>query len=593
MGGPLTAISTTRCITTSTKQHARTSATDYRHSDALRAARLDLGNVTVVREQVRAAGWEHTIETFFADVHYALRRLRRSPAFTVAATITLALGIGASTAIFSAISPVLLEPLPFPHASRIVSVDDRTNAGAPMPVTFGTFAEMRARSRSFDAIAAVDGWQPSITNDGNPERLSGQQITAGFFDVFGVVPAIGRAFTANDEQPGGARVAILSDGLLRRRFAGDRSIVGRTIDLNGDPYTVIGIMPAGFLNVVPPHADVWSPLRDRADGDFSTRAWGHHYKMVARLAASSTIETATRELATIGRAPQPTFARPPWARLENGLLVRSMRDDVAGPVKPSLFAIAGAVLVLLLIAAVNVTNLLLARGAQRRSELAMRTALGAGRGRIVRQLLTESVVLTFVGGALGLLVAYFGVGSLVAISPPGLPRVEAIQIDGRVFLFALALTTLVGIGIGLVPALGSVRAEVTAGLHQAARTSATRSRSRGVLVVAEVALAVVLLVGAGLLYRSVTRLIAVPPGFDPSRVVTMQVIEAGHGFDSDQARLQFYQQALSAVQRVPGVTTAAFTSQLPLSGDVDGYGLEVQSIPTSAGGAGGSACATR
>ena len=546
--------------------------------------------LTIDRQYARKVRLMEWLESIVTDVRYALRRLRRSPGFTVTAVVTLALGIGASTAVFSALSPVLLEPLPFPHASRLVTVDDRNEAGIPMPATLGTFAEVRARARVFETIAAADDWQPTISGTGEPERLKGQAVTASYFQVYGIAPVVGREFRGDDEQPGGARVAILSERLVQRRFGGDRAIVGRTIDLDGNPYTVVGIMPGSFANVVAPAAELWTPLRDRVTGDLSGRAWGHHYKIIGRLTATATTESATRELLALGRTPTASFARPPWANLEGGLLVRSMQDDVTAPVKPSLYAIAGAVLLLLAIASVNVMNLLLARGSQRRGELAMRIALGAGPGRIMRQLLTESVVLALLGGGLGLLVGQLGVHGLVAMSPPGLPRADAIRVDLRVFAFAVLLTTLVGLIVGLVPALGAVRGKTTDGLHRTASSRiSSRSTARSVLVIAEVALAVVLLVGAGLLYRSVTRLLAAPPGFDASHVVTMQVVESGAGFTSDTARLQFFELALERVRQLPGVVSAGWTSQLPLSGDVDGYGYEAQSVAESKNGAVGSA----
>jgi predicted permease len=560
-------------------------------SDAARAAAVrDVGNVTALREHVRTAGWEHHVETLIGDIAYALRRLRQAPGFALTAVVTAALGIGASTVVFSAIKPVLLEPLPFPHASRLVTVSDLGASDDALPITLGGYAELRTRSHSFDASAVADAWKPAISGNGDPERLTGQRVTREYFTVFGAAPTVGRGFTTNDDAPSGPRVVILSDRLARRRFGGAQTVLGRTIDLDGDPYTVIGVMPAGFLNVIAPSADVWTPLRERPSGDFTTRMWGHHYTMIARLAPTATVESARRELLAIGRAPIAAFARPAWAAMARGELVRPMQDDVTGSVRPSLYAIVGAVLLLLVIASVNVTNLLIARGAQRRAEFAMRVALGAGRGRIVRQLLTESVVLALLGGALGFGVAAFGLQGLLAISPPGLPRADAIRMDARVFVFALALTTLVGLVVGLVPAIAATRSDTSTGLHHAARRQASgRRSSRNALVVAEVALAVVLLVSAGLLYRSVRRLIAISPGFDPAQVVTMQVVAAGHSVSSDAARLQFYNDALDAVRHVPGVTSAAFVSQLALSGDLDGYGYEVQSIPSSANGAGGSA----
>jgi predicted permease len=560
------------------------------YRDAVRAATLDMGNATVTREQVRVAGWEHAVESLLADVRYALRRLRGAPAFTITAVATLALGIGASTTVFSVISPILIEPLPFPHADRIVTIDDRNGAGAAMPITLGSFAELQARTRSFETLAAADDWQPSLSGSGDPERLKGERVTSKYFDVYGVAPIAGRDFRGDDAQPGGAPLVIVSDRLLERRFGGDRSIVGRTIDLDGEPYTVAGVMPRGFDNIIDPAVELWAPLRDRVTGDLNGREWGHHYKAIGRLAPTANVAGAMREIQDIGRAPVRGFPRPAWANLQNGLLVRSMQDEATAPVRPSLLAIVGAVLLLLVVTAVNITNLLVARAAQRRAEIAMRVALGASRGRIVRQLLTESVVLALVGGASGFIVARFGVRALVAVSPPGLPRVDAIRLDARVFLFALALTTIVGVLVGLVPSFTAARAEAGDGLHQTTRRNARlRGVTRNGLVVAEVALAVVLLVEAGLLFRSVSRLMTVPPGFDQSNVVTMQVVAAGPAFRSDTARKQFFDRALDAVRHVPGVVNAAFTSQLPLSGDVDGYGIEAQSLANATAGSAGSA----
>ncbi|HVX40683.1 MAG TPA: ABC transporter permease [Gemmatimonadaceae bacterium] len=557
--------------------------------DARRAAQLEIGNATVVRERVRESGWEHAIDTVAGDVRYALRRLRNAPAFTITAVTTLALGIGASTTVFSAVSPILFQPLPFPHADRIVSVEDRNAQAVPMPATLGTYDELRARSRSFDVLAAADPWQPTIVGDGDPQRLIGQRVTASYFGVFGATPLVGRTFTAAEDRPGGSRVAILSYGLLERRFGGDRSIVGRTIQLDGNPYVVVGIMPNAFENVLAPRADVWTPMQERATGDFSAREWGHHYALVGRLRPGTSVDAASRELGAIGRAPSEAFPRPAWANLTQGLLVRPLQTMITGAVRPSLVAIIGAVLLLLAIAAVNVTNLLLARGAQRRAEFAMRIALGAGGGRLVRQLLTESVVLAACGGALGWGIATYGVRALVAASPANLPRADAIRLDARVFVFAIALTTLVGVLAGLVPSLAALRADPAEGLQRGTRrATGAHARGRSALVIAEVAIAIVLLVSAGLLFRSVRRLLANEPGFDPSHVITMQVVASGPAFRSDTARLQFFQQALAAVQHLPGVTRAAFTSSVPMA-DVDGYGYELQSAPHLANGAAGSA----
>lgn len=550
---------------------------------ARRAARAELGNPLALREEVRASGWEHAWETMVLDIRFALRRLRTAPAFTATAVATVAIGIGASTAVFSALNPVLIEPLPFPHASRLVTLEDRNTRGAPMAATLGTYEELNARTRSFEALAAADVWRPGLSESGDPERLEGQRVTASYFEVFGAQPIAGRGFSAPDDRPGAPNLAIVSEGLAERRFGGTRSVVGRQIKLDGDPYTIIGVMPRGFANVLSPATEVWSTLRERATGDFGSREWGHHYELVGRLKPAASVEEASREVLALGRAPTPDFPRPPWANLETGLLVRPLQQTVAASARPALLAVGAAVLVLLGIACVNVVNLLLARGSQRGGEFALRVALGAGRRRLLRQVLTEGLVLAGTGGTLGLIVAQLGVHGLLAASPPGLPRRDAIRLDTPVFLFALVLAVLVGLVAGLVPALGVPRADVLQ--RSTRRMTVGRKGVRSTLVVAEISLALVLLVSAGLLFRSIHGLITVAPGFDPTNVVTLQVVESGHEFDSDQARLQFLDQVLEAVRGLPGVTSAAFTSQLPLSGEVDGYGFETATRPATAPGA--------
>jgi len=549
--------------------------------EARRAARLELGNATVVRERVRAYGWENVVETLFADVRYAARRLRANPGFTAIGVLTLALGIGASTAIFSAVNPVLFEPLPYPHASRILMISDVGAGGVPLAVTFGTYHELVARSRSFDATAVMNPWQPTITGPAEPERLDGQRVSATYFRVLGVAPAIGRDFDASEDRPNGARVAILSDGLWRRRFGGDRTIIGRTVTLDGDPYLVIGVMPREFENVPASSAELWSTLQYGASFAPDSREWGHHLRMVGRLRPGVSSDQARRELDAIAHAPVPEFARVPWASLSDGLIVTSLQDSITRAIKPALLAVLGAVILLLAIACVNVTNLLLARGAQRRGEFAMRAALGADRARLIRQLLTESLLLAVLGGALGMVVAEIGVQVLVALSPPELPRVHAIGVNAPAFTFALGVSALIGLVVGLIPALHGSRGDLRTGLQESSRrTAGGHQVTRRTLVIAEVALALVLLVSAGLLLRSLQRLFAVSPGFNPSHVLTMQVQTSGHRFDDDSARHRFFVQSLDAVRRLPGVVAAGYTSQLPLSGDYEKYGLRLESSST-------------
>ena len=544
---------------------------------ARRAARIQLGGVTAVREQVRDSGWESLAGGIAADLRFALRRLRSEPAFAALAVATLALGIGASTAIFSAVKPVLFAPLPYPHAERVVSITDAGAEQAHGDVTFGTYREIVTRSRSLESAAVAKPWLPTITGQGRPERLEGQAVSAPYFAVLGVAPVLGRAFADAEDDPGGARVAVISDGLWKRRFGGDAAIVGRQVTLDGDPYTVVGVMPARFENVMAPAAELWTPLRyDRslpADG----REWGHHLRMIARLRSGSSLDAASRELAAIAGGRTPGFARPPWASLDRGLTVATLQHEITRGVRPALLAVVGAVLLVLAIACVNVTNLILGRGARRHAELSMRAVLGAGRGRIVRQLVTESVLLALIGGAVALAVASIGVRALAALAPDALPRREAMTVDATVFGFALGVSALVGVIVGLAPALVATRRDLHSAVRRGSRrTAGERHTLRRGLVVAEVAIALTLLVGAGLLVRSVRTLLAVPPGFDPSRVLTMQVQLSGHRYDRDDARARFYEQALAAVKRVPGVEAAAFTSQLPLSGDFDVYGAQLE-----------------
>ena len=548
--------------------------------DALRQATLEVGNVTVTREQVRASGWEHGLDTFLGDARYALRRLRRDPVFTAVASLTLALGIGAATAIFSAVNPILLRALPYPGAERIVTIRDRSANGAASDPTYGTFEELATRGRSFEVLSTMDRWRPSLTNTDEPERLDGQLVSASFFRALGVAPAVGRSFDDAEDLPGGAKVAIVSDRLATRRFRGARSVIGTSIMLNGDSYRVVGVMPPGFVDVTAPSADVWAPLQAQRNAAPDAREWGHHYHIVGRLTAGVEVDAARRELASLASHRIAEFPRVPWAALDNGLLVRGLLEDVTASVRPVLVAIVAAAALLLVIACVNVTSLLLARAGRRRAEFALRSALGAGGKRLARQLLTESLMLAAIGGALGFAVAQAGVRALVAVSPPELPRAELIRVDVPAFAFGVLVTTLVGIVVGLSPALGASRANLRDGLQRSGRGAAGGGGvARGALVVSEVAIALVLLVGAGLLVRSLEEFLAVSPGIQPAHLLTMQIVDAANRDRTDAQRLAFYEQAAQAVRAVPGVTGAALTSQLPLSDDLDAYGYIVGAFP--------------
>jgi putative ABC transport system permease protein len=557
---------------------------------ATQSARREMGNATLIRETTRDQwGWRW-LETLLQDLRYAFRMLRKSPGFTAVAILTLALGIGANTAIFSAVNAILFESLPYPHPERIMSIWGIFQ-GARSQVTFFNYRELLERNRSFDALAIYELWQPSMTGPNEPERLNGQNVTYGYFRALGVEPAMGRDFQPSDDAYHGPHVAILSYGLWQRRFGANPSIVGQQIVLDGDGYTVIGVMPRSFDNVLSPTSEIWSPDQYNSANikDTETVEWGNHCSLVARLKPGVTVAQAKADIQRIAQTPMPQFPRPTWANFHLGFIVDSLQEDVTHSVRPALLAVLGAVMLVLLIACVNVTNLLLARGAQRRGEFAMRSALGAGRARLAQQLLTESLLLALIGGALGLLVAQFGVQAIIALSPPDLPRLEAIGVDRNLFLFALVITTFIGLLVGLIPALHASRADLNTGLKEGARQTAGSHRlTRRALVVAEVALALVLLVSAGLLLRSLDRLFAVDTGYEPANVLTMQVQLSGHKFDDYSpkgSRELFFRQALENVRHIPGVDSAAFTSLLPLTDDTQfgQYGAQFEKDQKSYG----------
>ncbi len=548
---------------------------------ARRAALRSFGGVEQTKEAYRSQRGLPLLETFLLDVRYGLRMLSKSPGFTGIAVLTLALGIGSSTAIFSAINPILLEPLPFPHPGQIMMIWDKGSADSRLDVTFGTYREIAARSSSFESLAVMKPWQPTLTGRTEPERLDGQRVSARYFQVLGVIPALGRDFDSADDRIKGADVVILSYALWERRFGGDPTLIGRQIKLDGIEFTVIGVMPQSFENVVAPSAEIWSLLQYGPALPLDGREWGHHLRMMGRVRPGVGRDQATSELDVIARSHLPEYPRAPWAQLEQGLIVCPLREDITGAVRPALLAVGGAVILLLLISCVNVSNLLLSRGAQRRSEFAMRAALGAGRARLVRQMLTESLLLSILGGAFGIVVAQAGVRALVALSPPELPRISAIAVNGPVLGFALFIATATGLAVGVIPALYLSRHDLHLGIQESSRRAAGGHQwTRRALVVSEVALALVLLVGAGLLLRSLQQLFNVSPGFDPTNLLTMQVQTSGLKFEDDIATHTFFQQALEAVRRLPGVRSAAFTSQLPLSGDYEKYGVYLESPPS-------------
>jgi len=556
--------------------------------EARRDALVRFGNPGTMKERTTESDAALYLQSFWSDIRYAWRQLLRAPGFAMTSIVILSLGVGASTAIFSAIRPILLDPLPYPHSSRIMMLWEMASDGTPSHVTFGTFHGLAERTRAFESLAVMKPWQPAMAStqqagvNGKPERFVGQRVSAAFFQTLGISPRMGRDFQAADDRLHGPNVVILSDRLWRRRFGADPSIVGSQVRLDDNMFTVIGVMPSTFEDVLEPTAELWAPLQYDPSLPADGREWGHHLRMIGLLRIDFTREQARSEADGILRTLAQLYAKgyDSSGGAPKGIVANPLQSDITRGVRPALLAVLGAVFLVLLIACVNVTNLLLARGAQRHAEFAMRAALGAAKARLIRQLLTESLLLAMIGGSLGIGVAIAGVRALVVLSPPGLPRVSAIGVDPSMFAFALVVTTLIGVGVGLVPAFEFSRADLQTGMRQKSRnTAGGHPFARRALVVAEVSLAVVLLVSAGLLLRSVQHLFAMDPGFDASHLLTMQVQESGHRYDGKVASLQFFEQALDRVRQVPRVVAAGFTSQLPLSGDEEVYGVQFEKGP--------------
>ena len=497
------------------------------------------------------------------DVRFALRQLRRNPAFTTIALVTLALGIGANTAIFSVVRGVLLRQLPYAEPDRLLRVFSTVNGGRTA-VSPADFTDWRRQSKAFSTLAASYESTVSLTGSGTAERFSQARVSANMFELLGVRPTVGRAFAAGEDVEGAPRVAILSDGIWRSRFGADRSIVGKAITLDGYPTTVIGVAPPDMR--YPSPVDMWLTTRF-SQRDLSDSSRGARWiDVIGRLAPGATGEQARLEMATIARRLE---AQDPRHDGGVGSAVVPLRDDMVGEVRTPLIVLLAAVVFVMLIACANVASLMLGRTAARESELALRTALGAGRGRLVRQLLTESVSLALLGGLLGLLVAIWGTRLLLALAPSDIPRLYNVRIDAPVLLFTLGATALAALLFGTIPALHASAGRLALTLREGNRGSRSRPGSasaRGALVVAEITLALMLLVGAGLLIKSFTRLREVNPGFQAVRVSTFSVTLSSDWYAAAEQRRQFGAALLDEVRRIPGVDSAAVTFGLPLSG---------------------------
>ena len=520
------------------------------------------------------------MDSLLRDVRYGFRRLRKSPAFTAIVVLTLALGIGANTAIFSVVNAVLLRALPFREPDRLVTINHFYNNPElnylEAPVSAVGFRDYRDKTKSFQAVAVETGWSANLTGDGDPERVPASRVSGDYFRVLGVPAALGRTFGPDEDQPGKNRVVVLSDGLWRRVLGGERAAVGKSIQLNGEAYTVLGVMPPEFRAFFNRDANIWTPLALTPE---QFRGYTNEWlNLSARLKPGVALSQAQAEMRTFAenlKREHPDDFGKSWT-----LRVKSLDELATGKIRPALLVLLGAVGFVLLIACANVANLLLARGAVRIKEVAIRSALGAERWTLVRQLLTESIILALAGAVLGLVLAWWGVKSVATLAPQ-LAANGGITIDAGVLLFTLAVAIVTGLLFGLAPAVQTSRTNLQATLKEGGRTGSADASGRvirRVLVVGEVALALTLLIGAGLLIKSVARLQRVQPGFNPDNLLTFNVALPRVKYASDTAKVQFFDQALARIAEVPGVVSVGGTHVMPFSGswstgsfNIDGY----------------------
>jgi putative ABC transport system permease protein len=513
------------------------------------------------------------MDSFLQNIKYGLRSLAKSPGFTIVAIVTLALGIGANTAIFSVVNTVLLQPLSYPQPDRLVRLQLTGEGGSGNSASIPNFNAWREQTDVFDAVTVYDFSGPGInlTGGDRPEQLKGIHVSADYFRVFGAPIAMGRAFTKDEDRPGGPALAVISNGLWHSRFGGDPDILGKSLDLGGDPYTVIGVMGANFQS--DPPSDIWLPLKP----DPNSVDQGHYLLGAARMKPGVTLAQAK---AGMNRAADDFRRRFPNNAImgpKDGFTCIPMRDAVIGDVRFGLLLLFGAVGFVLLIACANVANLLLARATIRKREMAIRSALGAARSRLIWQLLTESVMLSLAAGVLGLILGWVGVRALLSINPGDIPRIgehgAGVGIDWRVLAFTMVAAVVTGILFGLVPALSSSRSDLSVTLRESgSRTgsSVKHNKMRSVLVVTEMALALILLVGAALLIRTFAALRGVDPGFSAKNVLTMDMSLAGARFETAANVDLMSRDARHRLEALPGVDSATITCCLPLQG---GFGL--------------------
>jgi putative ABC transport system permease protein len=544
---------------------------------AAREAKLRLGSGTQIVEAWREQRTLPWLETLAQDVRFGGRMLRRAPGFTLAALVTLALGIGLNTAVFSVVHAVVLQPLPFADPDRLVMFGDRSTTRAPSNIGFATWRDYRERARAFEHTAVVRSWTPTLVVSGEAERVPAMRVSWNYFAMLAVRPALGRDFRADDDVAGRWRVLVISDGLWRRKFGADRSVIGRSVRMNDWDYQILGVLPADYEPLVSQQlyqrAEMWAPLGYDASDSSACRSC-QHLRALARLRPGVSTDDAASELNAIRTDLTRQF---PQEYPRGDVAVLQLAEVFAGPVRGVLFTLLGAVAFVLLIACANVANLLLVRGFRREREMAVRSALGAGRSRLVRQLMTESLLLAGLGGALGIAVAASALDLLVAFAPASLPRLDRIALNGPVLAYAIAASLVIGLVAGVIPALRAASPAGGPPLAVDSRGSVGgRDRARQLLVVADLALAFVLLAGAVLMVKSVSRLFGVDPGFDPHGVLSLQYSLVGAAYAEDPQVLAFTNQVVSRASALPGVEAAAAAGQIPMSGNWDQWGFHVE-----------------
>ena len=525
------------------------------------------------------------MDTFLQDLRYAFRSLRARPAISFVAILALALGIGANSAIFSLVHAVLLRPLPFADPDRIVMIwhEYKGMNLAKATISAPTYLEYRDHVDAFESVSVATNWSANLTGAGDPERLPGGRVSGNLFRTLGVKPALGRDFLPEEDAPGADRVVLLSDGIFKRRFGADPAIVGKTLSLNGETYNVVGVLPAGFQFLQP--VDVYKPIAFKPE-DTSPDNHGFEYLVgVARIKSSVTMDQAKAQLKSTGEKLQKQFYPEGW-----GPYMVPVRDEIVGDLRPALLMLNAAVACVLLIACANVANLLLARATARGKEIAVRVALGAGRRRIARLLLTESLLLGLLGGAAGLLVARWGIQALQALAPTRLVQTvlggRPVAINAAVLAFTFGVSIVTGLLFGLAPALRASRADLNDRLKDGARGESVGThghRLLGGFVVSQMAVAFVLLVGAGLLLRSFARLREVDPGFQAEKIMTMRLTLPGNRYDGDVAIGGFYGGLMDRLRALPGVTAAAGISNLPMAQNNASGSFEIEGSPTPEG----------